>query len=58
MRNLRLCGSVLFTNRGVGRNCKERGTVGLKSSEKDMASGKRKRNMEIIDMRFFFLNTT
>lgn len=54
MRNLRLCGSVLFMNRGVGRDCKERGTVGLKSSEKDMASGKRKRNMEIIDMRFFF----
>lgn len=54
MRKLRLCGCVLFMIRGVGKDCKGRGAVGLKSSEKDMASGKRRRNMEIIDMGFYF----
>lgn len=53
MRNLRLCGSILFMNRSVGRDCKGRGAVGLKSSEKDMASEKRRRNMEMLDRGCF-----
>lgn len=53
MRHSRLCRSVLVMNRSVGGGCKGRGTVGPKSSEKYRTHGKKRRNMEMLDMDVF-----